>query len=186
MAYVHAGYYCILTSNPGLQILIFTTRLTVFCPVHGSVCPDGVEKMTMLPNNRIPLEAQYLYKQALDMSMDGKKEEALRYLKKVVFIAPRFSNAYNAMGNCLDELGRYEDAIRKYDKVLDIDPHHAEARFKRELVIRKILRSEGVKSNLGKRQFPEKELIDPEIPVSSDNTHKFEFPFSLMRIAFKG
>ena len=140
----------------------------------------------MVPNNRIPLEAQYLYKQALDLSMEGKKEDALRYLKKVVFIAPRFSNAYNAMGNCLDELGRYEDAVRKYDKVLDIDPHHAEARFKRTLVIRKILRSEVVKYHPGKKQFPKEELIDPEIPVSSGNTQKSEFPFSLMRIAFNG
>jgi tetratricopeptide (TPR) repeat protein len=89
--------------------------------------------------------------------MEGKTDDALRSLKKVVFIAPRCSNAYNSMGNCLDELGRYEDAIRKYNKVLEIDPHHTEARFKRTLVIEKISRNKAVKGNNGKNKGLEKE-----------------------------
>jgi tetratricopeptide (TPR) repeat protein len=139
-------------------------------------------KMNMLPGNAIPLEAQYLYRQALDLSMEGKKEDALRYLKKVVFIAPRFCNAYNAMGNCLDELGLYEDAIRKYDKVLDIDPHHTEARFKRNLVLEKITRNEGVKGNNGKITVLKREPDNHRIVVNSVNTQNREFPFNLMRI----
>ena len=86
----------------------------------------------------LPLEAQYLYRQGLFLSSEGKKEPALRSLKMAVTLAPRFSDAYNAMGNCLDELGRYEEAIRKYDKVLEIDPGHAEARFKRDIVRAKV------------------------------------------------
>jgi len=140
------------------------------------------EKMAMLPTTIIPLEAQYLYRQALDLSMEGKKEDALRYLKKVVFIAPRFSNAYNAMGNCLDELGRYEDAIRKYDKVLEIDPHHAEARFKRALVIEKILRSESQEWEPGKTQGLQKDPDVRRIGLSQEIRPKSEFPFSLMRL----
>jgi tetratricopeptide (TPR) repeat protein len=137
--------------------------------------------MKRLPNIRIPLEAQYLYRQSLDLSMEGKKEEALRSLKKVVFIAPRFINAYNAMGNCLDELGQYEEAIRKYEKVLEIDPHHGEARFKRALIIEKIGRSEAVKGNPGKKKGREKERDERSISAGSGNTQKGEFPFSLMR-----
>ena len=94
--------------------------------------------MMALSENGIPLEAQYLYRHALDLSTDGKKESALKYLSMAVCIAPRFCNAYNAMGNCLDELGRFGAAIKKYEKVLEINPFHAEARLKRALVLKKI------------------------------------------------
>jgi len=86
----------------------------------------------------IPLEAQYLYRKALDIKNNGKNEDALKYLKMAVSIAPHFCNAYNAMGNCLDELGRYGEAMRKYEKVLKLNPEHAEARFKRAIIQKKI------------------------------------------------
>jgi tetratricopeptide (TPR) repeat protein len=138
--------------------------------------------MAILPHNRIPLEAQYLYRRAQDLSMEGKKEDALRYLKMAVVIAPSFCKAYNTMGNCLDELGRYEDAIRKYDKVLDIDPFHAEARFKRTLVLEKLSQSEAVKWNHGKQEVLEKEPGERRSGRSPGVTQDGEFPFMLMRI----
>jgi tetratricopeptide (TPR) repeat protein len=138
--------------------------------------------MAALLYNGIPLEAQYLYRQALDRSMEGKKEDALRYLKMVVFLAPRFSNAYNAMGNCLDELGQYEDAIRKYDKVLNIDPLHAEARFKRTLVIEKIRQSDAVNRNAGKTQVPEKKQDEHITGMPTGITQNSESALRLMRI----
>jgi tetratricopeptide (TPR) repeat protein len=138
--------------------------------------------MAVLPDYRIPLEAQFLYRQALDLSTEGKTEDALGILKKVVFIAPRFCNAYNAMGNCLDELGQYEDAIKKYDKVLDIDPHHGEARFKRDLVTEKIKRSEAVNGKPGKKNVPKKEPYERRTGGYPDDTNYGEFPFRLMRI----
>lgn len=97
--------------------------------------------MTALNKNGIPLEAQYLYRHALDLSTEGKKESALKYLSMAVCIAPRFCNAYNAMGNCLDELGRSGEAVKKYDKVLEINPFHAKAKLKRALVMKKIGRA---------------------------------------------
>ena len=86
----------------------------------------------------IPLEAQYLYRQALQIKNNGKKEDALKYLQMAVSIAPLFCNAYNAMGNCLDEMGRYDEAMRKYEKVLEINPQHTEARFKQAMIQKKI------------------------------------------------
>ncbi|HVP96491.1 tetratricopeptide repeat protein [Methanoregula sp.] len=86
----------------------------------------------------IPLEAQYLYRCALDLKTNGRKEDALNYLKMAVSVDPRFCKAYNVMGNCLDEMGRYEEAMKKYDKVLELNPGHAEARFKRELLQKKM------------------------------------------------
>lgn len=94
--------------------------------------------MMVLGKNGIPLEAQYLYRHALDLSSEGRKESALKYLSMAVCIAPRFCSAYNAMGNCLDELGRFGAAVNKYEKVLEINPFHTEARLKRALVMKKI------------------------------------------------
>jgi tetratricopeptide (TPR) repeat protein len=146
--------------------------------------PGKGRKKMAAQNNGIPLEAQYLYRRAQDMSMEGKKEDAMRYLKMAVFIAPRFSKAYNTMGNCLDELGRYEDAIRKYDRVLDIDPLHAEARFKRNLVIEKLRQREAVKWDTGKQKVLEKEPDDHRTGICSGITQNDEFPFMLMRTGF--
>lgn len=92
----------------------------------------------------IPLEAQYLYRQALQIKNNGKKEDALKYLQMAVSIAPLFCNAYNAMGNCLDEMGRYDEAMRKYEKVLEINPQHTEARFKQAMIQKKIRYGEEV------------------------------------------
>jgi tetratricopeptide (TPR) repeat protein len=89
-------------------------------------------------NDGIPLEAQHLYRCAQEMKDYGKNEDAVNYLKMAVLIAPRFSKAYNIMANCLDEMGRFEEAKKKYKKVLEINPDHTEAQFKLELIQKKI------------------------------------------------
>jgi len=89
-------------------------------------------------DGKIPPEAQYLFRKALSLSLEGKKVEALKYLRQAILIAPRFCKALNEMGNCLDEIGRYDEALIKFDRVIDIDPDHAEARFKREMSGNKI------------------------------------------------
>ena len=94
----------------------------------------------MIPPSRsagISLEAQYLYRNALDLKTNGKKEDALKYLNLAVTVDPRFSKAYNMMGDCLDEMGRYEEAIKKYEKILNLNPENKEVRFKLELVQKK-------------------------------------------------
>ena len=104
-----------------------------------------MENMTSIPFRgcALPLEAQYLYRQGLFLSQEGKKEQAIRSFRMAVILAPQFSQAYNAMGNCLDELGESEEAIRKYEKVLALEPGHAEARFKLELVRSRLKQNPG-------------------------------------------
>jgi tetratricopeptide (TPR) repeat protein len=92
----------------------------------------------IIKKGKIPLEAQYMYHQALCLLLQGKKEEALNDFRRAVVIAPMFCEAWNAMGNCLDELGQYDEAVRKFNMVIEINPHHAEARLKREMIRKKI------------------------------------------------
>ena len=88
--------------------------------------------------NALPLEAQNLYRQGLFLVQEGKMEQALRRYRMAVIVAPRFTAAYYAMGNCQDELGLGEDAVRSYEKVLEMDPGHADARSRRDLVCTKM------------------------------------------------
>ena len=70
----------------------------------------------------VPIEAQYLYKKAMDMFRLGKTESALKYLKQTMVIAPRYSKALFEMGNCLTKLGKHEEARVRYEQAVQIDP----------------------------------------------------------------
>ena len=83
----------------------------------------------------IPIEAQYLYRKALELSMMERYETAIRYFKQAVVIAPRYSKAFYEMGNCMVSLGRYDEAITLYNRAIFIDPLITEAKIKRDMAI---------------------------------------------------
>jgi tetratricopeptide (TPR) repeat protein len=70
----------------------------------------------------IPIEAQYLYKKAMDLYNIGKTESALKYLRQTMVIAPRYSKALFDMGNCLTKLGLHDEAAIRYEQAVQIDP----------------------------------------------------------------
>jgi tetratricopeptide (TPR) repeat protein len=70
----------------------------------------------------VPIEAQYLYKKAMEMFRLGKPESALKYLKQTIVIAPRYSKALFEMGNCFTKLGEHEEARVHYEQAFQIDP----------------------------------------------------------------
>ena len=78
--------------------------------------------MEWVYSREIPIEAQYLYRKALELSKRGKNEAALRYFKQAVVIAPRYSKALCEMGNCLANLGQLDEALAKYHRAIQIDP----------------------------------------------------------------
>jgi tetratricopeptide (TPR) repeat protein len=86
--------------------------------------------------NQIPVEAQYIYRKAIEFEQRGKHETALNYLRQAVTIAPRFSKAFNELGNCLCALGRQREALVKYEKAIAIDPGFSEARRNRDSILR--------------------------------------------------
>ena len=70
----------------------------------------------------ISIEAQYLFKKAMDLYSVGKTETALKYLRQTMVIAPRYSKALFEMGNCLAKLGQQEEATARYEQAIQIDP----------------------------------------------------------------
>ena len=83
----------------------------------------------------IPIEAQYLYRKAMELSLEGQIGMALNYFKQAVVIAPRYSQAYYEMGNCLATLGLYTEAIEKYQRAVHIDPSSPEPREKMDRLL---------------------------------------------------
>lgn len=78
----------------------------------------------------IPIEAQYLFQKARELAEHGQPGMALNYYKQAVIIAPQYSQAYYQMGNCLARLGRYPEAIEKYQRAVRTDPSSPEPREK--------------------------------------------------------
>ena len=95
--------------------------------------------------NMVPVEAQYLYRKAVEFSNKGKYDTALNYLRQVVMIAPHFSKAFNEMGNCLCHMGREREALAKYEKALTIDPGFEEALLSRNSVLDQLGRNETIR-----------------------------------------
>jgi tetratricopeptide (TPR) repeat protein len=85
--------------------------------------------------HQIPLEAITLYRQALELSGKGNHELALKNLDTAVMLAPKFALAYCEMGRCYEKLGRFPEAISKFDKVLQICPSHVEAEMNKNRVL---------------------------------------------------
>jgi tetratricopeptide (TPR) repeat protein len=84
------------------------------------------------------LEAQVLYRKALEMARQGRHAAALNVLRQVVMIAPRFTKALQEMGNTLNALGRYPEALTVYSRLLEIDPLNEGASTQKEIISKKI------------------------------------------------
>jgi tetratricopeptide (TPR) repeat protein len=88
------------------------------------------EGMIMGRNSKeqIPLEIQVLNRRGMEMSDHGNYPDALKIFSRVVFIAPRFARAQYEMGRCLDNIGRHNEAIKRYDKAMQFDPLFVQVR----------------------------------------------------------
>jgi tetratricopeptide (TPR) repeat protein len=92
----------------------------------------------MKPLGQIPYEAIILYRKALEQSSKGDHESSLRYLSNSVTLAPHFTIALCEMGRCYEKLGRFPEAVSKFDKVLEINNTHIEAEISRKRIREKM------------------------------------------------
>jgi pentatricopeptide repeat protein len=96
----------------------------------------------------ISIDAQYLYRKAMELLKQERYETALRYFKQATVIAPGYAKAFAAMASCHVNLGRFDDAIGLYDRAIEIDPACDETQIQRDMVVhlRELL-------NVNPRQF---------------------------------
>jgi Flp pilus assembly protein TadD len=71
---------------------------------------------------QIPLEIQVLNRRAMEMSRNGNYLEASRIFSRVIFITPHFARAQYELGRCLDNLGRHNEAVQRYETATRLDP----------------------------------------------------------------
>jgi tetratricopeptide (TPR) repeat protein len=90
--------------------------------------------MEWLYSKGIPIEAQFLYRKALEMAGQGKDESSLKYYRQALIIAPKYAKALYEMGNSLAHMGQYAEAISMYDRAIHINPEAREITEKRDLV----------------------------------------------------
>jgi tetratricopeptide (TPR) repeat protein len=86
----------------------------------------------------IPFDAITLYRKALEESNKGNHESSLNYLSNSVLLAPQFTMALCEMGRCYEKLGRFPEAVLKFDKVLEINNSHIEAEISRKRILDKM------------------------------------------------
>lgn len=91
--------------------------------------------MEWLYSKGIPIEAQYLYRKALEMEGQGKDATAVKYFRQALIIAPKYSKALFEMGNCFAHLGRFEEALAMYDKAIHVNPEDPEIQKKRADIV---------------------------------------------------
>ncbi len=67
-------------------------------------------------------------REAIELAMQGRWEEAVVANQAVVEIFPNDVNAYNRLGKALTELGQYDEAMEAYNKALEVDRNNSIAR----------------------------------------------------------
>ncbi len=80
----------------------------------------------------------YFLRMAHQAMHAGDFLHALDYIDRILITEPSVASAWHEKGNCLDELGRCEEALACYDKALNIDPFDAESWYNRGLVLKRL------------------------------------------------
>lgn len=102
-----------------------------------------MEKSTQLDKRRIlklmgSTDINYLYHIGSEAAAEGEFDKALGHIEQVLLANPKHARAWNIMGNCLDGLGRYEDALQSYDASLELDPSNADVLFNKAQTLEKM------------------------------------------------
>lgn len=98
--------------------------------------PDRSSVITITQN------ADYYFRRASESAHKGDYLHALEYFDRALATDPHFAGAWHEKGNCLDELGRCEEAVTSYDEALRHDPYNAETWFNKGLILKRIGRED--------------------------------------------
>jgi tetratricopeptide (TPR) repeat protein len=91
---------------------------------------------------KISQNADYFFRNANEAAHKGEYLHALDLYEHVLLHDPNYAGAWHEKGNCLDELGRCEEALASYDEALMNDPCNHETWFRKGLVLRRLGRED--------------------------------------------
>jgi len=83
-------------------------------------------------------DAAYLLREAAESANRGEHLQALDLIEKVIDRNPHIAMAWHEKGNCLDEIGRCEEALSCYDRAICLDAYNAETWFNKGLTLKKM------------------------------------------------
>jgi tetratricopeptide (TPR) repeat protein len=87
-------------------------------------------------------DVEYLCRAAAEAANGGENEKALTYLEQVLITNPQHAMAWCEKGNCLDYLGRCEEALQSYDRAIRLDPDNSDTLFNKALTLKKMGREQ--------------------------------------------
>jgi len=86
----------------------------------------------------ISSEGAYFYTLATDAANEGDNPKALEYIEKVIATDPKYALAWHVKGNCLDGIGRCDDALKCYNTAIRLDPYNSESWFNKGTILKKL------------------------------------------------
>jgi len=94
---------------------------------------------------------------------NGDYHKAIKKYGLAAIVKPNSQRTYNAWGSCLSHLGRYDEAILKFKKSLEVDPNYGLAYLNWSLVLfwqqKKLEAEELIREGLEKADFPQDVLV---------------------------
>ena len=121
-------------------IIIFADGENRFKPIGKPT--KRMTEMSMNQSGRsvvqISQNADYFFRRATEASHAGDYLQALMYYDRALSTDPHYAGAWHEKGNCLDELGRCEEAIASYEEAIKHDPFNAETWFNKGLLLKRM------------------------------------------------
>lgn len=108
----------------------------------------------MIQSGRSPVtisqNGEYFFRRAYELSHREEYLHALEYYNRALSTDPQYASAWHEKGNCLDALGRCEEALASYDEALKADPCRAETWCHKGLILKRIGREDEAYSCLNR------------------------------------
>lgn len=77
------------------------------------------------------------YRQALQLSVDKKYEEAISIARELIQAAPDNARYYHLLGNALHEMGNYDEALKEKKKAVSLEPQNSRYHYSLSTTLQK-------------------------------------------------
>jgi len=80
------------------------------------------------------------FHQAVKTSFTKNYEKTIENWTKVLTINPKYDTGWTMLGKTYEKMGDYQEALKNYDKALEISPTHLKANQYKEQLLKILLR----------------------------------------------